>query len=108
MSRFLRFSLTWLAALLCLLLAISGLNALVDPYEVFGAARIAGINEFKPAAKNHMMLAKTYQVEREHPVTVLLGSSRVLIGLDPASQWFPPRMRPVYDFGVPGVFTPAL
>lgn len=105
MSRFLRFSLIWLASLLCLLLAVGGLNAFVDPYEVFGSARIAGINRFKPQTKDHMMLAKTYQVERARPVTVLLGSSRVLIGLDPASKWFPPQMRPVYDFGVPGVYT---
>jgi hypothetical protein len=36
------------------------------------------------------------------PVTVLLGSSNVDIGLDPKSGVWPESMRPVYNFGLPG------
>jgi hypothetical protein len=84
------------------MLLIAVVNFMIDPYEVFGSKRIAGIDLYKPAAKNHMMLAKTYQVSRVRPVTVVVGASKVLIGLDANSRSWPAPMRPVYNFGVPG------
>src|SRR5712671_4781634 len=105
MTSFRRFCLIWLASLLLLLLLVGGINFVIDPYEVFGSARMVGLNQFKPQAKNHMMLAKTYQVARVRPVTVLAGSSRVLIGLDAENPSWAQSMRPVYNYGVPGVGT---
>lgn len=92
----------WIVSLAGLALAVGAVNLLVDPYEVFGTPRIAGVSGFKPAAKNHSMLAKTYQIARAHPTTVLIGSSSTHIGIDAyATQW-PAGMRPVYNYGVPG------
>src|SRR5229473_1615186 len=102
-----RFCLIWLISLPLLLLLVGGINFLIDPYDVFGSVRMVGLNQFKPQAKNHMMLAKTHQVARVQPVTVLVGSSRVLIGLDAKSPWLAPSLRPVYNYGVPGVGTYA-
>jgi hypothetical protein len=102
MTRPLRFVLTWLAAMLGLAVLVSGFNALIDPYDVFGSPRHAGINRFKPEAKNHSMLAKTYQIERFHPQTVLLGPSRVHIGINAHSPAWPAAMQPIYNYGIPG------
>lgn len=102
MTRPFRFVLAWLGALLMLAVLVSGFNALIDPYDLFGSPRRPGINQFKPAAKNHSMLAKTYQVERFHPATVLLGPSRVHIGISAHSTAWPAAMQPIYNYGIPG------
>jgi hypothetical protein len=97
-----RFILIWLASLLGLTALTVGINLLIDPYEVFGTPRIAGLSALKPAAKNHSMLAKTYQVARAHPATVLIGHSVVYLGIDAFDPAWPQGMRPVYNYGVPG------
>jgi hypothetical protein len=102
-----RYCLIWLGSLAGVMLLVAAVNFTIDPYEIFGSKRIAGIDVYKPAAKNHMMLAKTYQVSRVRPVTVLVGASNVLIGLDASSRSWPTSMRPVYNFGVPGTGIPA-
>jgi hypothetical protein len=84
------------------MLLIAAANLMIDPYDVFGSKRITGISLYKPATKNHMMLAKTCQVSRVRPVTVIIGASKALIGLDASSRSWPAAMRPVYNFGVPG------
>jgi hypothetical protein len=102
MSAGARFILIWLVSLLVLAAVVAGINLLVDPYEVFGTPRLPGLSLRKPAAKNHSMLAKTYQVARAHPVTVLIGSSSTHIGIDAADAAWPQAMRPVYNYGIPG------
>ncbi len=97
--RFIRIWLTTLAGLAALVVM---LNMLVDPYDVFGTPRIAGISTFKPKADDHPMLAKTYQVARAHPVTVVIGTSVADIGIDASDPVWPQAMRPVYNFGIPG------
>ncbi len=97
-----RFIRIWFVCLLSLTGVVVGINLIVNPYEVFGLPRITGINRLKPAAKNHSMLAKTYQVSRVHPVTVLLGSSSTHIGIDAADPAWPRAMQPVFNYGIPG------
>ncbi len=97
-----RFIRLWSTSLLVLVLLTVGLNVMVDPYEVFGTPRIPHVNLLKPAAKNHAMLAKTYQVVRVRPKTVVIGSSPVYIGIDAFDPAWPARMRPVYNYGIPG------
>lgn len=97
-----RFVQTWIVALLALAGLVVTLNLLVDPYDVFGTPRIAGLSLLKPGAKNHAMLAKTYQEARARPATVLIGSSSTHIGVDAAAEAWPRAMRPVYNYGIPG------
>jgi hypothetical protein len=92
----------WITALAALAVAVAGLNLLVDPYDVFGMPRIRGISLLKPGPKNHALLAKTYQVARAHPATVLIGSSSTHIGIDAGAAEWPAAMRPVYNYGIPG------
>jgi hypothetical protein len=104
MTLFLR---CWTVSLLVLVALVVGLNLLIDPYEVFGTPRIRHISLLKPGAKNHAMLAKTYQIARVHPVTVLIGSSSTHVGLDADDPAWPEAVRSVYNYGVPGVYSPA-
>jgi hypothetical protein len=97
-----RFIWIWLASLLGLAGLVAGVNLLVDPYDVFGTPRITGLTTFKPGAKNHSMLAKTYQVARSHPATVVIGSSPIYLGIDASDPAWPQAMRPVYNYGIPG------
>jgi hypothetical protein len=95
---------TWIVSLAGLAVLTGAVNLLVDPYEVFGTPRIAGISLSKPVTKNHAMLAKTSQVARFRPVTVVIGSSPVHIGIDAAAPFWPQAMGKVYDYGIPGVY----
>jgi hypothetical protein len=97
-----RFCILWLATLVVVLAAMGAFDAAVDPYCVFGTQRIQGFNARKSHAATHQMMAKAYAEARLRPVTLLLGSSRVDIGLDPQSSAFPPAMRPVFNYGVGG------
>jgi hypothetical protein len=98
------FLVMWSTSLMGLALLVGAINLLVDPYDVFGTPRIAAINRFKPASKNHAMLAKTFQVGRAHPVTVVIGSSPVHIGIDASAPTWPAAMEPVYNYGIPGAY----
>ena len=96
-----RFLLTWSVALLVMLALVAGFNTIINPYEVFAWHRIAGINDFKPVTKNHVALAKAYQIERARPITVVLGTSRAYVAIDAANPVWPEANRPVYNYGTP-------
>jgi hypothetical protein len=102
MPRPARYLLIWAGALLALLAVVAGVNIVVNPYDLFDFPRIRGVNVLKPAIKNHAALTKAYQVERARPVTAVLGTSRVYLGIDAASPEFPASFRPVYNYGLPG------
>lgn len=93
---------TMLATAVLALGAAASFNALVDPYTVFDRPRVAGFNAVKPAVENRERLMKAYQAMRAAPRTVIVGSSRVGIGLDPESAAWPPAMQPVYNLGLVG------
>lgn len=103
MSRHARFCAVWLVSLAIVLGLVAAFNAAVDPYDVFGTPRIAGLNRVKSQTLLQTRLAKVYQIARVHPKTVLIGTSRVDMGLDPQSQVWPASMQPVYDMGLPGM-----
>jgi hypothetical protein len=92
----------WAIATLLLAVAIAGLAVGVDPWFVFGTPRIAGFNAVKPRAVAHSTLAKTYQLARVCGRTLLLGNSRVEVGLDPDSAAWPEPLRPVFNAAAAG------
>ncbi len=98
---FARFNLVWPALLLVTLTCAAAVNLTVDPYSVFGSPRVAGFNAQKAKASTYTPLVKAHQIERARPVTVLLGTSRVDIGLDPVHPAWPGPAKPVYNYGLP-------
>src|SRR4051795_4742813 len=73
-----------------------------DPYRMFGTPTVRGLTELKPRAVEQMGIAKTYQLERIAPKTLLLGNSRTEIGLDPTSSRFPAEQSPVFNAAYAG------
>jgi hypothetical protein len=70
---------------------------LVDPYRTFGTPTIHGWTELKPRIYDEAVMAKMYQLERVRPRTILLGNSRVEVGIDPLSAVWPADARPVFN-----------
>ena len=97
-----RFIIIWGCALLGLAGGAVGFNIVVDPYMLFDSPRIAGFNERKVSVETHERLMKAYQVTRVAPRGLLLGTSRVDIGMDPKDGRWPAEARPVYNLGIAG------
>lgn len=94
------------AAIVCCALVsavfFAAFSVLVDPYLLFDRQRSAGFNAVKPAVETREPMMKAYQVTRLRPKTLILGSSRTDIGLDPDSPAWPERMRPIYNLSLAG------
>lgn len=92
----------WLAGTAVLLLLVAALNVAVDPFFVFGTPLVRGFNQYKPATQGHEALAKPALLPRNRPHTVLVGTSKVQVGLDPDSPAWRPEDKPVFNAGLPG------
>src|SRR5262249_55779172 len=69
---------------------------------VFDTPRRPGVNDIKPAVETRELLMKAYQARRVVATTVILGSSRTDIALDPTSPAWPAALRPVYNLSIAG------
>jgi hypothetical protein len=91
--------------LLCCVLALllgAALNLIVDPYGVHRSIDLEGFNRLKPKSGLHGQVVKPYRVLEVRPKTLLLGNSRVEVGIDPESPRWPAALRPVYNMALPG------
>ncbi len=79
--------LRWLFGLLLACVALIGTtNAMVDPYGVLGLVRVANFNLAKPERLAHGgRIAKSVDLRQEGYETLILGSSRAQLGIDPLS-----------------------
>jgi hypothetical protein len=95
-SRFIRlfFSLTAV-----LLLATGLVNLLMDPFDLFGMPRWAGINAEKSQYQKFLRMAKAHEVRLRHPRGILLGTSRAE-NLDPDHLGWAPAARPAYNLAL--------
>lgn len=94
--------LTWAAAATAGFIALAGaVNVLVDPYDVFRYVQIHGFNTDKPAIENQVRLAKAYQIRKLKPEIMVLGNSRVEMGLD-TERRSREIGRQIFNGGLPG------
>lgn len=84
-------------ALLTFVILFSGINWLVDPYDVYGSPRIDGFNAMKPALDEKFK--KTDDLWVIKPDTLILGTSRIEVGIDPGDVEWP--YPPAYNLGLP-------
>jgi len=91
-----------------LLLLVSGLNIAVDPFFVFTVPLIRGFNYYKPATQGRETLAKSALLPLLQPRTVLIGTSKVQVGLDPDSPVWRDDDKPVFNAGLPGNTSSAM
>jgi hypothetical protein len=97
-----RYCLTLGAAALAIAGAVAAFNYAVDPYLIFNAKRVDGFNALKPAAATRERMMKAYQIARVDANTIVIGSSRADMGIDPASKAWPAAAQPVYNMGLVG------
>jgi hypothetical protein len=78
---------TFVAAFLTLIFvatsAIAAINVIVDPFWHFDLVEIPGFNAQKTQFPTFARSAKVGIVCRRQPTTVMLGASRVEVGMDP-------------------------
>jgi hypothetical protein len=89
-ARYQRLSRRYLAAFACTLLgclsAIAALNLLVDPYGAYRLIKSPALDAAKPTTGNR--ITKAELARHENAEAIMLGSSRVEVGLDPcAPEW---------------------
>src|SRR4051794_20760867 len=96
------YCIAWLFGVALLTALIGAFNALIDLYLVIGTPRPAGLNAAKPEASTHTQLAKDYLIGRIKPAGLLLGTSKVDLGIDPKIPFWPDNARPAFNYGVPG------
>ena len=97
--RFIRAFVAFVVLVLCL---CGGINFVVDPYMLFDTAPITGFNSAKPASATREHMMKAYQSSRVQAATVVIGSSRTDLGLNPAHDAWPAALRPVYNLSLAG------
>ncbi|WP_119420587.1 hypothetical protein [Desertibaculum subflavum] len=89
-----------LGAAFTVLVALA-VNMIVDPYDVFRLVNIEGFNMRKPAIENQVRFAKAYQMRALKPEVMVLGNSRVEIGLDTDRRSRETGLR-IFNAGLPG------
>jgi hypothetical protein len=82
--------------------AVTAFNYAVDPYLVFGSARVDGFNAIKVDVNSRVRTAKVYQPESGVWDTLIAGNSRVEMGIDPDHRCFAAAGWHVYNVGIPG------
>ncbi len=65
------------------LIVVAGLNGMVDPYKIWNVLEIKGINSEKSELAAHERIFKTVGLAQQPANTIILGTSRSDIGLDP-------------------------
>ena len=80
---------------------VSIFNIIIDPYQYFFTQKIVGLNATKPELEKHIMLSKAAEAKQIKAKTILLGSSRVMSGLDSSHAVFKDS-KTVYNLGLPG------
>lgn len=77
-----------------------GANWLIDPFGMYWSPVIENVNALKPEAGNRTRVTKAYRANGVKPELLLVGNSRVEMGLDPNHAVFDGQR--VYNQGMPG------
>ena len=84
---------TWIFIIIIFLSAIISILYLIDPVNIYVSKIIKGLNHYKIKENLFFDISKPYQYEKLKPNEVIIGSSRVYVGLNP---FFSNNM---YNFG---------
>ena len=94
----------WFYAFLLSNLLMAGVVIVINPYRLFPVTvKIKGINDIKPKLYPFQQYIKLFDIAHQKPKTILLGSSRILWGVDPQSPILQQKnYTPVYNAGILG------
>lgn len=76
-------------------------NAFMDPYGTYHLIEIPGINISKPTEVLNKSKSKVRSVVKLKPETLILGTSRTELGLDPNHKALAEVYQPVYNMALP-------
>ena len=76
--------------------------ALVDPYQLFRLVDVEGFNRIKPLPEQYREQIKLAQAKALRPNALLLGNSRIEVGLDPASPQLSSHGYSAYNLALSG------
>lgn len=100
-----KYGLTVFLAALFIIAGTILFNVVVDPYGMVRVVNSAGFNLHKPAIHNRVRMAKSYEVRRLKPRTLILGTSRTHLGIRPSHPAWPSDGLPVYNLAFDGATT---
>ena len=87
-------------------LALIGLvviiNYVADPYGITGMPRIPHLNAHKVDIDGHVRLMKKYNPLKKQHNALVVGNTRVEIGINPEHRCFRNAGMKLYNFGIPG------
>ena len=94
-----RFATIYIISLALFFIVCTGINYIVNPYYMFdlGADEIFKI---KPEAATKIRIYKPYQASNKQIKHLIVGNSRVEMGLDPTHPFFNSEV--TYNLGIPG------
>lgn len=79
---------------------IAVVNWYMDPFAMYWSPLHHSINEFKTEAGTRSRITKIHQVQRVSPEILLVGNSRIEMGISPRSPLFGDKT--IYNQGMPG------
>ncbi len=91
---------TFFIAFIGFILAIGALAWFIDPYGMYWSPIIENVNKVKPEAGTRTRITKAYRVNEVKPHILLVGNSRVEMGLAPTHPLF--NNKRVYNQAMPG------
>lgn len=94
-----RYLLITFAATMTLLASVVVFNAMTDPFGMY----VSGVH--KPAMYNRVRLLKAYEVRRARPESIVLGTSRVHLGISPRHPGWVGRYERRYNLAFDGATT---
>ena len=87
--------------------AVGAINYFADPFLLTGAPRISGVNQHKVDIGSYIRVTKAYHPLRNEHDVLLVGNSRIEMGLSPAHACFARAGQRVYNLGIPGASVSA-
>lgn len=91
---------TYFTSFAIVLFSIAIFSWFIDPFGMYWSTQIEKINNVKPEAGKRSRITKAYQVNNIKPQILIVGNSRVEMGLDPNNKHF--AGKEVYNQGMPG------
>ena len=73
-----KYTIILLVSLLMALILVAGVNWMVNPFDIFDSPEYEKFNKYKPAAARQARINKIYQVKKQKPDYIILGTSRAL------------------------------
>ena len=95
-----KYTVIFFSSFLFAITTIAGINWFIDPFGMYWSPTVSNINQQKTEAGTRVRLVKAYRPAMVNPTVLLVGNSRVEMGLNPQHPIFAGQT--VYNQAMPG------